>query len=334
MRPLLEVEDLAVEFDTVGGKVKAVRGVSFSVSEGKTLAIVGESGCGKSVCVQSLVGLIPMPPGRITSGSARLDGEEILGRDTLKGEQIRGQMIGMIFQDPMTSLNPTMRIGDQIAEPLRTHRGMRRRDARKRAVELLKLSQVAEAEKRATQYPFEFSGGMLQRVMIASALACEPRIVIADEPTTALDVTIQAQILNLIRDLQRLRNMSVILITHDLGVVAHMADEVVVMYAGEVIETGSVDDIFYRSGHPYTQGLKSAMPRNQDREAQRLDPIAGSPPDLFDPPKGCGYYDRCPHAMRVCENHRPPLMAMNEERHKCACWLHDAAAPVEVRESL
>ena len=334
MRPLLEVEDLAVEFDTVGGKVKAVRGVSFSLWEGKTLAIVGESGCGKSVCVQSLVGLIPMPPGRITSGSARLDGEEILGRDTLKGEQIRGQMIGMIFQDPMTSLNPTMRIGDQIAEPLRTHRGMRRRDARKRAVELLKLSQVAEAEKRATQYPFEFSGGMLQRVMIASALACEPRIVIADEPTTALDVTIQAQILNLIRDLQRLRNMSVILITHDLGVVAHMADEVVVMYAGEVIETGSVDDIFYRSGHPYTQGLKSAMPRNQDREAQRLDPIEGSPPDLFDPPKGCGYYDRCPHAMRVCENHRPPLMAMNEERHKCACWLHDAAAPVEVRESL
>ncbi len=334
MRPLLEVEDLAVEFDTVGGKVKAVRGVSFSVSEGKTLAIVGESGCGKSVCVQSLVGLIPMPPGRITSGSARLDGEEILGRDTLKGEQIRGQMIGMIFQDPMTSLNPTMRIGDQIAEPLRTHRGMRRRDARKRAVELLKLSQVAEAEKRAMQYPFEFSGGMLQRVMIASALACEPRIVIADEPTTALDVTIQAQILNLIRDLQRLRNMSVILITHDLGVVAHMADEVVVMYAGEVIETGSVDDIFYRSGHPYTQGLKSAMPRNQDREAQRLDPIEGSPPDLFDPPKGCGYYDRCPHAMRVCENHRPPLMAMNGERHKCACWLHDAAAPVEVRESL
>ena len=334
MRPLLEVEDLAVEFDTVGGKVKAVRGVSFSVSEGKTLAIVGESGCGKSVCVQSLVGLIPMPPGRITSGSARLDGEEILGRDTLKGEQIRGQMIGMIFQDPMTSLNPTMRIGDQIAEPLRTHRGMRRRDARKRAVELLKLSQVAEAEKRATQYPFEFSGGMLQRVMIASALACEPRIVIADEPTTALDVTIQAQILNLIRDLQRLRNMSVILITHDLGVVAHMADEVVVMYAGEVIETGSVDDIFYRSGHPYTKGLKSAMPRNQDREAQRLDPIAGSPPDLFDPPKGCGYYDRCPHAMRVCETNRPPLLAMNEERHKCACWLHDAAAPVEVRESL
>ena len=334
MRPLLEVEDLAVEFDTVGGKVKAVRGVSFSVSEGKTLAIVGESGCGKSVCVQSLVGLIPMPPGRITSGSARLDGEEILGRDTLKGEQIRGQMIGMIFQDPMTSLNPTMRIGDQIAEPLRTHRGMRRRDARKRAVELLKLSQVAEAEKRATQYPFEFSGGMLQRVMIASALACEPRIVIADEPTTALDVTIQAQILNLIRDLQRLRNMSVILITHDLGVVAHMADEVVVMYAGEVIETGSVDDIFYRSGHPYTQGLKSAMPRNQDREAQRLDPIEGSPPDLFDPPKGCGYYDRCPHAMRVCETNRPPLLAMSGERHKCACWLHDAAAPVEVRESL
>ena len=331
---LLEVEDLAVEFDTVGGCVKAVRGVSFSLPTGKTLAVVGESGCGKSVCVQSLLGLIPMPPGRITRGSARIQGEEILGREKVNGEQIRGQMVGMIFQDPMTSLNPTMRIGDQIAEPLRTHRGMGRRAALNRAVELLELSQVAEPDKRARQYPFEFSGGMLQRVMIASALACEPRVLIADEPTTALDVTIQAQILNLIRDLQRMRDMSVILITHDLGVVAHMADEVVVMYAGEVVETGSVDDIFYRSGHPYTLGLKSAMPRNTDREAQRLDPIEGSPPDLFDPPKGCGYYDRCPHAMRICEAQRPPLLAMNEAGHRCACWLHDSAAPVELKERL
>ena len=332
--PLLEVEDLAVEFDTHGGTVKAVRGVNFSLSTGKTLAVVGESGCGKSVCVQTLMGLIPMPPGRITSGSARLDGQEILGRETLGGEQIRGQMIGMIFQDPMTSLNPTMRIGDQIAEPLRMHRGMSRRAARHRAVELLELSQVAEPEKRSRQYPFEFSGGMLQRVMIACALACEPRILIADEPTTALDVTIQAQILNLMRDLQRDRDMSLILITHDLGVVAHMADEVVVMYAGEVVETGSVDDIFYRSGHPYTQGLKSAMPRNQDRRAQRLDPIAGSPPDLFDPPKGCGYFDRCPHALQVCEGHHPPMMSMNDGRHRCACWLHDERAPVEIRDAI
>ncbi len=328
-RPLLEVEDLAVEFDTHGGTVKAVRGVSFSLQEGQTLAVVGESGCGKSVCVQSLVGLIPMPPGRITKGSARLHGEEILGYETLGGKRVRGQMIGMIFQDPMTSLNPTMRIGDQIAEPLCLHRGMRRRDARKRAVELLELSQVAEATKRARQYPFEFSGGMLQRVMIACALACEPRILIADEPTTALDVTIQAQILSLMRDLQQERRMSLILITHDLGVVAQMADEVVVMYAGKVVETGTSDDIFYSSGHPYTQGLKSAMPQNQDRRAQRLEPIAGSPPDLFDPPQGCGYFDRCPQAMRVCEQHHPPDVALGKplhRLHRCACWLHDKRA--------
>ncbi len=325
-RPLLEVEDLAVEFDTHGGTVKAVRGVSFALHEGQTLAVVGESGCGKSVCVQSLVGLVPMPPGRITSGSARLDGEEILGRDAVGGMRVRGQLIGMIFQDPMTSLNPTMRIGDQIAEPLHMHQGMRRRDARMRAVELLELSQVGEAEKRSRQYPFEFSGGMLQRVMIACALACEPRILIADEPTTALDVTIQAQILSLMRDLQRERKMSLILITHDLGVVAQMADEVVVMYAGKVVETGSADDIFYASGHPYTQGLKSAMPQNQDRRAQQLEPIAGSPPDLFDPPTGCGYFDRCPQAMQVCEAHQPPEFDLDKAQHKCACWLHDERA--------
>ena len=326
-KPLLEVQDLAVEFDTHGGTVKAVRGVSFSLEKGQTLAIVGESGCGKSVCVQSLIGLIPMPPGRITSGSARLDGEEILGRETVAGERVRGQMIGMIFQDPMTSLNPTMRIGDQIAEPLHLHQGMGKRDARKRAIELLELSQVADASRRARQYPFEFSGGMLQRVMIACALACEPRVLIADEPTTALDVTIQAQILTLMRDLQKERKMSLILITHDLGVVAQMADEVVVMYAGKVVETGSVDDIFYASGHPYTKGLKAAMPQNQDRRAQRLDPIAGSPPDLFDPPKGCGYFERCPQAMRVCEAHPPPEFTLASPDHRCACWLHDERAP-------
>ena len=324
--PLLEVENLAVEFDTHGGTVKAVRGVSFSLQEGQTLAVVGESGCGKSVCVQSLVGLIPMPPGRITSGRARIDGEDILGQETIKGARVRGEMIGMIFQDPMTSLNPTMRIGEQIAEPLRLHGGMGRRAARHRAIELLEMSQVADAPRRARQYPFEFSGGMLQRVMIACALACEPRILIADEPTTALDVTIQAQILTLMRDLQRDRKMSLILITHDLGVVAQMADEVVVMYAGKVVETGTADEIFYASGHPYTQGLKSAMPQNQDRRAQRLDPIAGSPPDLFDPPVGCGYFERCPQAMRVCESHQPPEFALKETGHRCACWLHDSRA--------
>ena len=259
MSHLLEVEDLSVEFDTFGGIVKAVRGVSFSVDSGETLAIVGESGCGKSVTVQSVMGLIPMPPGRITSGKARLRGQDILGRKTIDGEDIRGGQIGMIFQDPMTSLNPTMSIGDQIAETLEVHRGYTRQQAFARAVELLDLTRIPEAAQRAKQYPFEFSGGMLQRSMIAMAIACEPAILIADEPTTALDVTIQAQILDLMGDLQRETGMAIILITHDLGVVARMADQVAVMYAGQIVEKGAVDDIFYRPGHPYTAGLIASL---------------------------------------------------------------------------
>ena len=242
--PLLMVEDLQVEFDTFGGTVQAVRGVSFSVDQGRTLAIVGESGCGKSVTVQSIMGLIPTPPGRIKAGSARLRGHEILGRSTVRGKEIRGAEIGMIFQDPMTSLNPTMTIGDQIAEPLQVHRGYSARDAFTEAIRLLELSKIPEAAKRARQYPFEFSGGMLQRAMIAMALSCKPSILIADEPTTALDVTIQAQILDLMYELQKETGMAIILITHDLGVVARMADEVAVMYAGKVVEYGSADDVF------------------------------------------------------------------------------------------
>ena len=236
--PLLTVEDLQVEFDTYGGTVQAVRGVGFSVDQGQTLAIVGESGCGKSVTVQSIMGLIPTPPGRITAGSAWLRGHEILGRSTVGGKEIRGAEIGMIFQDPMTSLNPTMTIGDQIAEPLQIHRGYSARDAFTEAIRLLELSKIPEAAKRARQYPFEFSGGMLQRAMIAMALSCKPSILIADEPTTALDVTIQAQILDLMQELQKETGMAIILITHDLGVVARMADEVAVMYAGKVVECG------------------------------------------------------------------------------------------------
>ena len=250
--PLLQIEDLAVEFDTYGGTVQAVRGVSFDVEAGKTLAIVGESGCGKSVTVQSIMGLIPIPPGRITSGRAKLRGADILGQKTINGQDIRGDQIGMIFQDPMTSLNPTMNIGNQIAETLIVHRGYSKKDAFSRAIELLELSKIPEPDKRAKQYPFEFSGGMLQRAMIAMAIACEPAILIADEPTTALDVTIQAQILDLLGELQKENGMSIILITHDLGVVARMADEVLVMYAGQVVEQGSVDQIFYESAHPYT----------------------------------------------------------------------------------
>jgi oligopeptide/dipeptide ABC transporter ATP-binding protein len=328
---LLEVEDLAVEFDTYGGIVKAVRGVDFSVDEGKTLAIVGESGCGKSVSVQSMMGLIPMPPGRITSGSARLRGEEVLGRNSINGKEIRGAQIGMIFQDPMTSLNPTMSIGDQIAEPLQVHRGYSYRQAFDEAVSLLELSKIPEASKRAKQYPFEFSGGMLQRAMIAMAISCKPSILIADEPTTALDVTIQAQILDLLQDLQKETGMAIILITHDLGVVARMADDVAVMYAGKIVEHGTVDDVFYRSAHPYTLGLRAAMTSNDPENQQQLSPIEGSPPDLFSPPPGCGYCPRCPFAMKVCEEQHPESYFLNDN-HFSRCWLHHDQSPTKPEE--
>ena len=321
MSALLEVADLRVEFDTYGGTVQAVRGVSFEVDRGQTLAIVGESGCGKSVTVQSIMGLIPMPPGRITSGTAKLDGQDVIADKRIDGKDIRGRLVGMIFQDPMSSLNPTMTIGEQIAETLQVHRGYSRKRALARAVELIDMTRIPEAEKRARQYPFEFSGGMLQRSMIAMSLACEPSILVADEPTTALDVTIQAQILDLMRDLQRENGMAIILITHDLGVVARMADEVLVMYAGEVVERGSADDVFYRSAHPYTLGLRAAMPSNRTDAAQDLKPIDGSPPDLFAPPAGCGYFARCPHAMRACETEHPTAFAVGE-RHRSRCWLH------------
>ena len=318
---LLEVDNLEVEFRTYGGTVHAVRDVSFSLDEGKTLAIVGESGCGKSVTVQSIMGLIPMPPGRIANGSARFRGHDIIRDHRVDGKDIRGREVGMIFQDPMTSLNPTMTIGDQIAETLTVHQGVSKRDALNRAVELIEMTRIPEASKRARQYPFEFSGGMLQRAMIAMSIACEPSILVADEPTTALDVTIQAQILDLLAELQRNTGMAIILITHDLGVVARVADEVAVMYAGEIVEQGSADDIFYRGAHPYTLGLKQAMPSN-DATDRELTPIAGSPPDLFAPPSGCGYCARCPFAMNACQDERPPLELV-EENHLARCWLHE-----------
>ena len=327
--PLLKVDNLHVDFQTYGGVVQAVRGVSFDVHAGQTLAIVGESGCGKSVTVQSLMGLIPMPPGRIHQGSATLRGKDILASKFIDGDDIRGREISMIFQDPMTSLNPTMNIGSQIAETLEVHRGYSKTQAFNRAIELLDMSKIPEAAKRAKQYPFEFSGGMLQRAMIAMAIACEPAILIADEPTTALDVTIQAQILDLLGDLQKETGMAIILITHDLGVVARMADDVLVMYAGEVVEKGSVDDIFYRSGHPYTQGLRLAMPSNRqvstDEDEQTLVAIDGSPPDLFNPPKGCAYHPRCPYAMRVCAERTPRVEALGTGHHT-QCWLHHEQA--------
>ena len=326
MEQILKVEDLAIEFDTYGGTVKAVRGVNFEVGQGETLAIVGESGCGKSVTVQSLMGLIPTPPGKITSGTAILNGENIIGLPTRESNKFRGVEIGMIFQDPMTSLNPTMTIGNQIAETLKVHRGKSHSEAVALAVELLRKTHIPEASMRAKQYPFEFSGGMLQRAMIAQSLACNPSILIADEPTTALDVTIQAQILELMQELQRSENMSIILITHDLAVVARMADRVAVMYAGQIVESGSVDDIFYRSSHPYTLGLRAAMPSNTHEPDKSLKPIQGSPPDLYKPPEGCGYFARCPNAMRICQK-KQPLSSQVGQGHHSRCWLHHEMAP-------
>jgi oligopeptide/dipeptide ABC transporter ATP-binding protein len=324
--PALDVADLHVEFDTYGGIVKAVRGASFAVHAGKTLAIVGESGCGKSVSVQSIMGLIPMPPGRITRGTALLDGVDIIRQKIINGQDVRGNRVGMIFQDPMSALNPTMRVGDQIAETLQVHRGYSKRKAFDRAVEVLTLANIPEAEKRARQYPFAFSGGMLQRAMIAIAIACEPAVLIADEPTTALDVTIQAQILDLLKALQARNGMAIVLITHDLGVVARMADEVAVMYAGEIVEKGSVDDVFYRAAHPYTLGLKAAMPSSTTSKAEGLRPIEGTPPDLFAPPTGCGYFARCPHAMRLCGPSHPSRFDV-DPGHEALCWLHHPEAP-------
>ena len=321
---VLSVRDLHVEFSTYGGTVKAVRGVNFDVYKGKTLAIVGESGCGKSVSVQSMMGLIPMPPGRVTKGSVKFRGQEIVGMKIADLNQIRGKEIGMIFQDPMTSLNPTMTIGKQIAETLRIHEGLSEADGLIRATRLLEQVRIPEAKTRVHHYPFQFSGGMRQRVMIAMAMACNPSVLIADEPTTALDVTIQAQILNLMRDLQKERQMAMILITHDLGVVASMADEVSVMYAGQIVESGPVDEIFYRSAHPYTLGLRAAMPDPDPKTRRRLLPIEGAPPDLFSPPMGCGYAERCPHAMRICEAQIPPLWNIDPQ-HTARCWLHHEA---------
>lgn len=323
MSALLEVTDLRVEFDTYGGTVQAVRGVSFHVDAGQTLAIVGESGCGKSVAMQAVMGLTPTPPGRITGGSAKLRGKEFLGQRRVDGKSVCGDEIGMIFQDASSSMNPTMRIGDQIAETLVIHRGYSPRKALSAAITLLEQVRIPDAARRARQYPFEFSGGMLQRAMIAVAIACRPAVLIADEPTTALDVTIQAQILDLLQELQQETGMAIVLITHDLAVVARMADRVSVMYAGQIAESGSVDDLFYRSAHPYTLGLKKAVPSTRFGEDHRLRAIPGSPPDLFAPPKGCAYCARCEFAMRICEADDPPAFQVGDN-HASRCWLQHA----------
>lgn len=324
-KKVLEVNNLSVSFHTYGGEVQAVRDVNFEVHERETLAIVGESGSGKSVTVQSVMRLIDMPPGEFKSGEVLLEGENLIHKTPKQMEAIRGKEMGMIFQDPMTSLNPTMKIGRQITEGLIKHQNLSKSEAKKRGVELLKLVGIPNPERRIDQYPHEFSGGMRQRAIIAIALSCNPRMLIADEPTTALDVTIQAQILDLLRNIQEETNTAIVLITHDLGVVANAASRVAVMYGGKIVETGSVDEIFYDAKHPYTWGLLGSMPKLH-ADSEELHSIPGTPPDLKDPPKGCPFAARCPYAMKVCENHMPDYTA-NSSTHKAACWLQDERAP-------
>ncbi len=327
---LLDVKNLHVSFDTYGGEVKAVRGVSFSLDKGETLAIVGESGCGKSVTAQSIMQLIPMPPGKIKSGEVWLDGRDLLKYSDNEMEKVRGKEISMIFQDPMTSLNPTMKVGKQIMEALVKHQNMSKSEAKETAVEMLKLVGLPNPERRVEQYAHEYSGGMRQRAMIAIALSCNPKLLIADEPTTALDVTIQAQIMELMADLQKKLDTAIILITHDLGVVADVAKKIAVMYAGVIIEYGTYKDIFYNPKHPYTWGLLLSVPRLDVKKDLRLVPIEGTPPDLISPPKGCPFAARCEHAMKVCKEIMPEEIKVDSSGdgdHFARCWLYNDLAP-------
>ena len=326
MAHLLEVKNLEVNFKTYGGEVKAVRDVSFHVNKGEILAIVGESGSGKSVTVQSIMGLIPTPPGIIRGGTIHFHDKDILKMSKKEMRKIKGSKISMVFQDPMTSLNPTMRIGKQIEEGLILHQGLSKDDAKKRAIEMIKLVGIPNPEERYNQFPHEFSGGMRQRAMIAIALSCNPELLIADEPTTALDVTIQAQVLELMKDLQNKLDTSIILITHDLGVVAETAQRVIVMYAGMMVESGTVFDLFENPKHPYTWGLLESIPKVEDGEKKPLVPIEGSPPDLFSPPKGCPFAPRCKFAMDICLEEIPPDFEI-DQGHTAKCWLNDPRAP-------
>ena len=317
--PLLSVRDLRTYFYTDDGVVRAVDGVSYDVYPGEIVGLVGESGCGKTVSALSILRLIPQPPGRIVSGEIWFEGQDLLKLDDEGIRQIRGNKIGIVFQEPMTSLNPVLTIGRQLTEPLEVHLKMDRASARRRAIELLEMVGIPEPERRIDHYPHQFSGGMRQRVMIAMALACNPRLLLADEPTTALDVTIQAQILELMTRLTRELGTAVIIITHNLGVVARYADRVNVMYAGKIVESASAMELYHRPRHPYTLGLLRSVPRLDQPRKARLDPIEGFPPDLVHMPPGCAFQPRCRFAVERCKMEAPPLMLVGEN-HLSACW--------------
>ncbi|WP_175411868.1 ABC transporter ATP-binding protein [Streptomyces sp. TRM64462] len=317
---LLEVRDLHVEFHTRDGVARAVNGVSYAVDEGETLAVLGESGSGKSVTAQAVMGILDTPPGRITHGEVLFQGRDLLTLKEDARRKVRGAEMAMIFQDALSSLNPVLTVGDQLGEMFTVHRGMSRKDARARAVELMDRVRIPAARERVGQYPHQFSGGMRQRIMIAMAMALEPALIIADEPTTALDVTVQAQVMELLAELQRELRMGLILITHDLGVVADVADRIAVMYAGRIVETAPVHDLYKAPAHPYTQGLLDSIPR-LDQKGQDLYAIKGLPPSLMAIPSGCPFHPRCPRARDVCRTDVPPLYEVSETRRSaCHFW--------------
>ena len=320
MQTLLEVRDLKTYFFTPEGVVKAVEGISYDVKEGETVALVGESGCGKSVSVLSIMRLIPKPQGRIVGGQIMFHGKDLLKVDDEGIRRIRGKEIAMVFQEPMTSLNPVLTIGRQLMETLELHMKMDKDQARNRAVELLGLVGIPDAEERLSQYPHQFSGGMRQRMMIAMALSCQPKLILADEPTTALDVTIQAQILELLKDLSERFGVAIIIITHNLGVVARYADRMNMMYAGRLIERGTCKEIYHNPRHPYTIGLLRSVPRLDQPRKAKLDPIRGQPPEMVDLPPMCSFLDRCKFAIERCTKEAPPLMPAGEN-HLSACWV-------------
>ena len=322
MSKLLEVNNLTTHFFTQDGVVKAVDGITYDLEEGEVLGVVGESGCGKSVHALSIMRLVPSPPGRTVAGEVRFEGEDLLLMDDAEMRRIRGNRIAMVFQEPMTSLNPVLTIGRQLTETLELHQNMTKQQAQSRAAELLQTVGIPDADRRLVDYPHQFSGGMRQRVMIAMALSCNPKLIIADEPTTALDVTIQAQILELMQDLARDFGTAMIIITHNLGVVARYADNVNVMYAGNIIETGTAEEIYHNPRHPYTLALLNSVPRLDASERVKLDAIEGLPPDLVNLPEGCSFAPRCKFMYERCLDETPVLVETNEG-HTSACWRHE-----------